>query len=503
MTSTAGNVLEIEHLSKTFASVKVLKDVSLSVRAGEIHALLGQNGSGKSTIIKILSGYHDPDPGATVRLRGEEMNLPIKPHDIEGVVSFVHQDLGFVDELSILDTLRVGRWSVNPGRIHWRRERKQVRAALADFDMKLDPDRLVGTLSQAEKAVLGIVRGLDQLGETRNGLLVLDEPTASLPRGDVHRLFDAVRAVAARGLGVVFVTHRLDEVETYADRATVIRDGRIVGTSVIAETNADALVTQILGSELTELYPDTPPTSSEVVMEVRNLSGVKAQNVSFRVHKGEIVGLTGLAGMGQDEIPYMVFGAMPPAAGEIHVSGRRVRFASPREAVRAGIALIPANRKRDGSVGAASVAENISLPVLRRLYRGGRLRRDVERRSVKGLIDRFEVNPRDPARQFATLSGGNQQKAVLAKWMQMDPPVIMLHEPTQGVDIGSCKQIFSAISEAARGGAGVLIVSGEYEDLAHLCERVLVFRDGQVAAELSSGGLSHDRIVEQSYKARR
>jgi ABC-type sugar transport system ATPase subunit len=371
--------LTVEHLSKTFAGVPVLRDVSLEVRAGEVHALLGENGSGKSTLIKVLSGYHPPDSGAAITLLGDPLDLPVHPPAIEGRAAFVHQELGFVDELSVTEALRVGRWKLSPRRIGWRRERARTRAALARFGLALDPDAKVGTLSQADKAILGIVRALDLLSDS----------------------------------------------------------------------------------------------------------------------------LTGLAGMGQDEIPYLLFGAVPPAAGEVTFRGRQVRFSGPGEAVRAGWALVPANRARDGSFGTATVAENVSLPILGDLYRGGRLRRGREKQAMAGLIQRFQINPPDPSRLFATLSGGNQQKAILAKWMQKNPPLIFLHEPTQGVDIGSRKQIFAQINEAVQGGAGVLIVSGEYEDLAHLCERVFVFRDGAVVAELSSEALSEESILERSYSTGR
>jgi ribose transport system ATP-binding protein len=488
-------VLEIKGLSKTFSSVRVLYGVDLEVRGGEVHALVGQNGSGKSTIIKILSGYHEPDRGADIKVLGEPLGFSGPRR-----MSFVHQDLGLVDEMSMLDNLRIGQWASNISRIHWRTERRRAREALRQFGLRHDPAVLVGALSPADKAILGLVRALDQLGDASSGLLVLDEPTASLPRGDVEKVFQAVRELASRGLGVLFVSHRLDEVEAVADRATVIRDGHVVGTRTIAETTQDDLVTMILGTELSELYPEVQAAGADIVLEARHLSGIVATDVSFKLHEGEILGLTGLAGMGEDEIPYLLFGAFPPRGGEVLVNGKHVKLSGPVAAMRAGLALVPANRARDSAVPLATVKENVSLTTLGRHFRGARLRHREERSSVLKLITEFQVVPAATDRFISTLSGGNQQKALLAKWLQMAPPVVILHEPTQGVDVGSRKQIFAVISKAAAAGAGVIIVSGEYEDLAHLCDRVLVFRDGVVASELSGERLTRDRIVEQCYR---
>lgn len=494
-TPDATPILRIRGLSKTFSGVQVLHGVDLDVAGGEIHALLGQNGSGKSTIIKVLSGYHEPDPGADIELAGEPLGSP----GTQGI-AFVHQDLGLVDAMSILDNLRVGRWKANVGRIHWRAERQRAREALRQFGLPHDPMAEVGTISAADRAIVGLIRALEQLGDRGQGLLVLDEPTASLPRGDVERVFGAVRELAARGFGVLFVSHRLDEVEALADRASVIRDGRMVGTRTVAQTSQDDLVTMILGTRLTELYPEIQSTGSEVVLEARGLSGIAARDVSFKLHAGEILGMTGLAGMGEDEVPYLLFGAVPLRAGEVHVKGRRVKLSDPLAAMQHGLALVPANRARDSAVPVATVKENVSLTTLGSHYHGGRLRHAEERNSVLRLIREYQVVPPSPDRPLSTLSGGNQQKAVLAKWLQMRPPVVILHEPTQGVDVGSRKQIFSVISEAAAAGAGIIIVSGEYEDLAHLCDRVLVFRDGVVASDLSGQRLTRDRIVEQCYR---
>jgi ribose transport system ATP-binding protein len=494
-TPDGGPILRIRGLSKTFSGVQVLHGVDLEVMGGEVHALLGQNGSGKSTIIKVLSGYHEPDPGAEIEIVGQPLGSP----GTQGI-AFVHQDLGLVDAMSILDNLRVGRWRANVRRIHWRTERQRARAALRQFGLPHDPMVEVGAISAADKAIVGLIRALEQLGDRGEGLLVLDEPTASLPRGDVERVFGAVRELATRGFGVLFVSHRLDEVEVLADRASVIRDGRMVGTRTVAETSQDDLVTMILGTQLTELYPETASTGSSVVLEARGLSGIAARDVSFKLHEGEILGMTGLAGMGEDEVPYLLFGAVPLRAGEIHVKGRRVKLSDPLAAMQHGLALVPANRARDSAVPVATVKENVSLTTLGSHYRGGRLRHAEERNSVLKLIREYQVVPPSPDRPLSTLSGGNQQKAVLAKWLQMKPPVVILHEPTQGVDVGSRKQIFSVISEAAAAGAGIIIVSGEYEDLANLCDRVLVFRDGVVASDLAGAHLTRDRIVEQCYR---
>jgi ribose transport system ATP-binding protein len=333
---------------------------------------------------------------------------------------------------------------------------------------------------------------------------VLDEPTAYLPRDGVERLFDAVRTVAAAGFGVLFVTHRLEEVRVLTDRVTILRDGAHVETAATASLSERDLIERILGRSLGELYPSAHQMRGELALAARDVTGTVVRSFSIELHRGEIVGLTGLLGMGQEQVPHLLFGSERARAGRIVVGQRELelRRMSPRRAIDAGIALLPANRLREGAAQAATVTENVTLPTLRSHFRHGLLRHRSERRAVRAQLHEFHVVPPEPKRVFAKLSGGNQQKALLAKWFATRPQVFLLHEPTQGVDIGAKKQIFGQIRDLAEAGGAVVLASVEYEDLAHLCDRVLVFRDGEVVAELRGADLSTERIVEQCFSSR-
>ena len=510
--SSTTPVVELRAVSKQFGGVYALRDASLAVLPGEIHGLVGQNGSGKSTLIKILSGYHAPEPGAELFVSGASVTLPLRPgHARDLGISFVHQDLGLVESRSVLDNLRIDsfrttRW----GHISWPEERRLARAMLARFDLKFDLDGRVAALKDVDRALLAIVRAVQEIERPqdvaagrRAGLLVLDEPTVYLPRDSVDALFHAMRDVAASGQGLLFVSHQLGEVKKITDCVSVLRDGRLVGHAQTAETSEHQLIEMILGRRLEDLYPAHIATVREgSVLSVRSLSGGSADDVSFDLRSGEILGLTGLVGAGFDDVPYLIYGAQRARVGHLTLAGRSfiASSATPDNSIRQRMVLVPANRLRDGIAPRRSVADNVAVPMLARYFRRGRLRLGSLHSGVTAVLQACDVRPADPQRQMATLSGGNQQKAVLGKWLQTKPSVLLMHEPTQGVDIGARKQIFSLIREAAGEGAGVVIASAEHEDLAHVCNRVLVFRGGRVASELSGAALTSDRLLDESYR---
>ena len=499
-------VLSARGLSKTFSGKRVLRDVDLDVLPGEVHGLLGQNGSGKSTLIKILAGYYTPDPGGSLAVNGNPAPLPLTPRHAEAFgLSFVHQDLGLATQMTVLENLRVGHYETGPlWRLRWRRERATVRAMLREFDVgHLDPDALVLSLREVDRARLAIVRALHQIREHRTGVLVLDEPTVYLPRDGVELLFATLRRVTAAGFGVLFVTHRLEEVHAVTDRVTILRDGARVDTARTRDLSEADLLERILGRAAGQLYPATHEVRGEQVMHLRVDSGEGVSDFSLDLRRGEVVGLTGLLGMGHDRVPYLAFGAAAgDAEGEITVGGSRtaLRHHSPRRAISAGLALLPADRLQSGGAQEATVLENVTLPTLSRYFHGLLLHHRQERRAVRQMLETYQVNPPAPSKIFAELSGGNQQKALVAKWFQVNPKVLLLHEPTQGVDVGARKQIFERIRDFAQGGGAVVIASVEYEDLAHLCDRVLVFRDGRLVSELRKPNLSEAAIVEHCFR---
>ena len=504
-------IVSAGNLSKTFGGRTVLRNVDLDVLPGEIHGLVGQNGSGKSTLIKILAGYHDPDPGGSLSVRGKRVSLPLSPAAAHGLgLTFVHQDLGLIGSATVLENIRIKRYETQFGWwVPWRRERKQVAEVLAQFEIPVSPDALISELRPVDRAMVAIVRALEQVralepeGESvGHPLLVLDEPTPHLPRDGVERLFESVGEMAATGVGVLFVTHRLEEIREVTRRVTVLRDGILIDTRPTASLTEADLIEDILGFSLERLYPGTHAVSGELALSATDVSGPGLRDFSVTAQRGEVIGLTGLLSMGWEAVPYVLFGAARATQGQLVLNGAAhdLTSFSPTAAIDAGLALIPADRHEDGALLSATVTENMTLPTLGSYYVGGTLRRRRESQRVRELSADFDVRPPDPGRFLSTLSGGNQQKVVIAKWFETAPQALLLHEPTQGVDVGARAQIFERIRDAAQRGMVVLYASAEWEDLAHLCDRVLIFRDGRVVSELHGAELTPERIAEQSFR---
>jgi len=504
-------VLRLSNLSKNFGGVHALDRVSLSVASGEVHGLLGQNGSGKSTLIKILSGFHAPDPGGQLWIDDREVSLPVAPEALrEHGLSFVHQHLGLVPSLTVLENLLVydlavaDRWAIN-----WRAEAQRARELFARYDIWLDPLAPVSRLSPVERAQLAIVRAFDWLQRTRraagaSGLLILDEPTPFLPAHDVDALFRLVRDIVRAGTSVIFVSHDIDEVLEITSRATVLRDGRVAGTFATAAMDKRAIIHMIVGEhvDLETMRPPSKPRGARAAA-IRNLQGGTIRDFSAELSGGEVVGLTGLIGSGYDEIIYLAFGAVPAVAGTLELGGRAIELArlTPNEAIAAGCILIPSDRQGAGAVTTLSVTENVNLAVLGDVSRAWALANSKLVENAASLVERFDIRPRDPALLFGALSGGNQQKALIAKWFQTSPRLMLLDEPTQGVDVGARAQVFSAIAKAAEEGATVLCASSDYEQLGAICDRVLVFSRGVVIEEIAGDRISKSAIAEACYRS--
>lgn len=502
--------LALRNLSKSFGGTQALRGVDLDVLPGEVHGLLGENGSGKSTLIKTLAGFHEPDSGELL-VDGRPVRLPLSTGQFRQLgMSFVHQDLGLVDSLSVLENLRVAEIASSRSRfgISWRNERARARATFDRYGVTLDPSATIASLKPVERALLAIVRAIEEIrsaGPSR-GLLILDEPTVFLPREGVERLFSLIRAAATSGTAVLFVSHDLDEVREITDRVTVLRDGALVGTVLTAETSETRFVEMIIGRQLAHLgdVQHADFSGKRVGVAIDGLTGGSVRDIAFEMHDGEVVGLTGLVGSGFQEVPHLLYGARRATAGvltirDVPIDLTRLR---PVGAIEAGLALIPADRKTDGSVSSLPVDENIALPVLDRYFNGVALDRWRMRRETGKLMGEFDVRPNDPSLPYGALSGGNQQKALLAKWFQTEPRLLLLDEPTQGVDVGARQQIYELIRTAARErGVHVLCASSDYEQLASLCDRVIVFGRGRIWRELVGAEVTKDRIIEQSYAA--
>lgn len=503
-------VLRLRHLSKQFGGTRALDDVALDVAGGAVHGLLGHNGSGKSTLIRILAGYHAPEPGGELELRGAPVRLPLRPGQFRELgMAFVHQDPALLPALTVTENLRIGAFARGSlGRVSWRRQAGSVGALLAEFGIDCDPLARVERLRPWQRPLLAIVRAVDEVRRLtaaqggRSGLLVLDEPTAGLGDASVERLFAVIERVKAAGFGVLFVSHDLDEVLAITDQVTVLRDGRVAGGGPTHTLGKDALVEMIVGRRIERrttaaiAAADGPPLAA-----VRDLRGPGVRDASFSVGRGEILGMTGLTGSGFAEVGALLAGALPARHGTLRIgeTERAVPGLTARRAIAAGIAYVPADRLRTGCVGELTVGENIGLPVLHRLVRGGVLAPRALADHAGVLCRRFDVRPADPTLRLEALSGGNQQKALLAKWLQLMPRLLVLEEPTQGVDVGAREQIFAAIRAWAAHGAGVLCLSSDHEQLALLCQRVLIFRRGRIVAELAGTDVTEERMAHECF----
>lgn len=503
--------LEIRHLSKTFGGAKALDDVDLTVQPGEVHGLLGQNGSGKSTLIKVLAGYHEPEAGAELAVFGRPVKLPLPAGAFRRLgLAFVHQQLGLMPSLSVIENLRMSDLAVHHDwLISWASERRRARRVFERFGLAIDPKERIADLPQVERALVAIVRAFEDIRESRAehaspGILVLDEPTPFLPRAGVDRLFALVRQIVAEGASVLFVSHDVDEVIEITDRATVLRDGRVAGTLVTADSTPADFVEMIIGRRMRPFESVHRDLSGETAaIRVEGLSGGTLRDVAIALHRGEIVGLTGLIGSGYDEVPSMLFGATQAAAGRLAIAGVAHDLAqmTPTAAREASLAYLPADRLGASGVGRLPVAHNVTLPVIGTFMRGLGLDRAAIARRAAELAKAYDVRPPDPSLNLEDLSGGNQQKVLLAKWLQTRPALLLLDEPTQGVDVGARQQVFAALDAAAHQGTAILCASTDAEQLAAICDRVLIFARGRVVHELVGPLVTKEHITEHCYKS--
>jgi ABC-type sugar transport system ATPase subunit len=485
----AGPLLRVAHVGKTFGESTVLSDVSFEVMAGEVLAIVGHNGSGKSTLVKILAGVHEADPGSEVEVDAEEG------------IHFIHQDLGLATGLSAVENLglvkRQGWRSILP--IASRAERLRARKMLARFGAEFDVTLPLTRVSAAERALVAITRALDGWDQPR-GVLILDEPTAALHGSEVRVLFDAVRRLAADGAGIVFISHRLDEVIDLADRVLALKDGHTVADVRRGDFDHDTLVRLIAGRDIVESADVGLRVRRSVALRARGVAGAGVQAVDLDLHAGEIVGVSGNVGSGRDRIARMLFDGTGMGQGEITVDGRIMRAVAPADAIQAGVTYVPPDRIASGGVMELTARENLTLSSLQR-FRGrlGWLNRRSERAHAAEWLARVGVRPAEPERPLRLFSGGNQQKVIMARSLRLEPNVLLLDEPTAGVDIGAKAGLYQMIRDAAEGGAAVLACSSDTKELVMLCDRVLVMRDGAVVVDVPRSQLTEARLIRESF----
>jgi ribose transport system ATP-binding protein len=511
-TPNGGAALEITHLTKRFGGAAALNDVSLSVERGEVHGLLGSNGSGKSTLIKVLAGFHTPEPGAEVRLYGHKAPLPIPGPQVRAMgLAFVHQHLGLIPSLSVTENLLLGDFStVDRWAINWRSAHADAAAVFAGFNLDIDPRAIVSSLSAVQQALLAIVRAYEDLRHAsedhadRPGVLVLDEPTPFLPSAGVEQLFRLMRQCTESGSSVIFVSHDVDEVREITDRATILRDGHAIDTVNTAITPHDAFVERIIGRNMDEYGGHAKKlASSEPSVRVTDLVAPGVGPVQFDMAEGEILGITGLIGSGFDNVPALLYGAQEAVSGQLEIAGNTVLLSqlTPEGALARGMAYLPADRMGKAGVGSLPVADNVAMPVYHNLRGTFGLTKGQIDAHARGLGAQAGVKPNAPGMPLAALSGGNVQKALMAKWLQIAPRLLLLDEPTQGVDVGARQQIWDALDRTAEDGASILVASTDCEQLAQICHRVLIFARGGIVAELTGAKLTKETIAEHCYRS--
>jgi ribose transport system ATP-binding protein len=490
------DTLRIERLSKTFPGQRALAEVDLTVDAAEVHALVGQNGSGKSTIIKIMAGYHQPDPGSTATVDGTPLQLGDGQAAAACGIRFVHQDLGLVGTISTVENLAlsVGYRTGFGRRIKWAQERRMAEEALASIGAAdIDVRAPVASLPPSQRTAVAIARAL--VGwENGAKLLVLDEPTATLPDDDVQKLFEVIRRVKARGVAILYVSHHLDEVFELADRVTVLRDSRRIATVPVAGLDHEGLIELMVGHRIDRLSSTESTTTAAPILTIQGLQGGTVAKLDLDVREGEVVGLAGITGSGREDVLGLIAGQTRRTGGEVTLGGRQIPNFAPRQALAAGVAFVPADRPARGAVGTMTVRENLTLTDLSRHFVGGRLRRGREVAEVQDWISRLDIKTSSTEAMIGSLSGGNQQKVMFGKALRLSPKVLLLDEPTQGIDVGAKEQIHQLVDKAASEGVATLVASTDTDELVRLCHRIIVFVDGQVSAVLTGASITPEHI---------
>ena len=495
-------VLSLRGVTKSFGAQRALDTVDLEIRKGEIHAVVGQNGCGKSTLVKLLGGYHEPDAGSEATVNGEPFDLGSAAAANDAGLRFVHQDLGLIEALSVAENFFMASHRGWVNRISKSDERSRAGQALKDFGYDIDPRARVGSLSAAQRTVVAIVRALH--GEKPPALLILDEPTASLPGPDAQLLFDALRRLTRAGGSVLFISHHLDEVMELAETVTILRDGRKVTTVSSHDLSHDRLVELMLGRALTPRAQSDAPTAKSDSglaprLTVRDVHGGGLRGVDLDVLPGEVLGIAGLTGSGRESIAGAIAGQLH-LSGTVSIDGRSIRPGDPAASLARGLAYAPAERRRDALLSTATLRENLTIADIRSISRRGRLSRRLERKDAQKWMKTLDVRPPMSERVIDQFSGGNQQKVVLGRLLRTDPKVLVLDEPTQGVDVGAKATIHDLVVGAASGGAAVIVCSSDVEELVQVSTRVLVFRCGRRGAELTGPDLTVERIEEEQLR---
>ncbi len=484
--------VEMTDITKSFGGVHALKDVSFNVRPGQIHAMVGENGAGKSTLMKILSGAYQKDSGE-IKIDGEEVNITNPHMGRKSGIAIIYQEFALAPDLTVAENIYLDHLGGRKGFINWSRLYRDAGEVIKSVGFDINPRSKVGDLTVAYRQVVEITKALSENAK----ILILDEPTAVLAPRETEQLFEVLRKLKRQNVSIIYISHRLDEIFRIADIVTVIKDGAVTGTVNPADVNTDDIISMMIGRKLTAMFPKRDCQIGEEIFGVENLTrGKEVRSVSFSVRAGEVLGVAGLVGAGRTETMRAIFGADPKDAGKITLDGRRLRIKSPTDAVRAGIGLLPEDRKEQGTILAMSVRKNVTMPSLwSRFARFGFIKQAEEKKTTRQLIEKLAIKTNSTETDVTDLSGGNQQKVVLAKWLGTSCRVIILDEPTRGVDVGAKVEIYNLINELAGAGLAIIVISSEMMEVIGICDRALVMREGRIQGVLEKDELTEENIM--------
>ena len=484
-------VVRLDHITKTFPGVKALDDVSLSIRKGEVLALLGENGAGKSTLIKVLSGVYQPESGS-IFFGGEPRKLEGPADAKRRGISVVHQELAYLPLLSVAENLYVNHYGNKKQKIvRWKEIYEYARKALDTIGLKLDVRRKIGEFSVAERQQIEIARAIHEDAQ----ILVLDEPTSALNDKDIDVLMQCIHDISEKGVSVVLITHKIEEIMRIADRVVVMRDGHTVSDQEVGKASRDELVSLMVGRVITDMYPKKTNVPGEPIMEVKTLETAFLKNVHFDLRRGEVLGVYGLMGSGHLNLGEALFGCYPKMTARILHQGKAVHFRRPEDCIRQGIAFLPSDRKQEGLVLIHSVWENVMVPSSQCRKNGWVIHRKKEMTIVEGWIRKLDIKTPSPLMKAESLSGGNQQKVVLAKWLEVNPDIIILNDPTRGIDVGAKSEIYKLLNALTEQGVSVVMITSEMPELLAMSDRVLVMHEGRQIRVFDQGEMTQTNIV--------
>ncbi|MFC0329032.1 sugar ABC transporter ATP-binding protein [Paenibacillus sepulcri] len=481
-------------IMKSYYGVKALHDISLDIHHGEVHALMGENGAGKSTLMKILSGLVEPDEGE-IYFEGRTVQLDNPQAALRLGIAMIHQELNPIPEMTVAENIFLGREPHYPGTpfVNKRKLEEQTRELLAEFRFDAEPDTKVGRLSIAQKQMLEIIKAISYKAK----LIIMDEPTSALSDSEVKTLFQTIEQLRSQGVPIIYISHRMEEIFAIANRVTVLRDGQLIGARHISEIDSDGLITMMVGRPLDAIYPKEEAAIGKTVLEVRKLTRRPYfENVSFQVREGEIVGFSGLMGAGRSEVMCALFGIDRPDSGEVLIDGMPVKIGHPAEAIRHGMAFVTEDRKDMGLVLGLSIRENMTLASLSQASNGPFVSRVAEDKLCDDMKANIRIKMNKMEQEVQTLSGGNQQKIVLAKWLMTSPKLLILDEPTRGIDVGAKAEIYKMISRLAQEGMAILMVSSELPEVMGMSDRILVMGEGEIRGEFARGEMTQEQLLE-------